>query len=132
MHLHGVDTMWTIWKWVVYDMMCCLFGVFMPHDAFGIPWAGPHTSRPRSGRIMGEYFLGFLQIGFCSSARFWHFINISRYLVKNKMKKLHNSVPGADNDYYANYLKLKNMSNVESPCEYCPCHALAPGTLMNA
>lgn len=44
-------------------MMCCLHGVFLPYDAFGKPWGAGNTNRPSRGRIMGDYFLGFIQWG---------------------------------------------------------------------
>lgn len=60
---HGVDTMEIVWRWVIYDMLCMMKGEFMRVDAFGKPWSGANAGRPKMGRIMADYFMGFLQFG---------------------------------------------------------------------
>ena len=60
---HGISTMYHVWKWIVYDLVCLMNGVFMDVNAFGEPWGAEFSDRPQSGRIMGQYTMAIMQLG---------------------------------------------------------------------
>ena len=58
----GVSTMSILWTVLMWDMLQCSRGVFAPVDEHGARWVMGHARRRLSGRLAGNYFIGWYEV----------------------------------------------------------------------